>query len=344
MRRVFALVAVAALAGSACASAASRAAGEEGVVRLGIFPNLTHAPGFVALGKGIFDEMLGTTEVETTIFNSGTDAGNALLAGSIDATYIGPGPATSLFLESDGEVAVVSGAVSGGASLVVRKGAGIETPEDLAGKKIAVPGIGNTQDIALRAWLEGNGFKTNDEGGEVSVLEVDNPELPQLFDAGQLDGAWEPEPYPSLLVEEGLAEVFVDEADLWPGGEFVTTHLLVSTGYMEANPDDVRDLVEANVQAIELLNEDPATAKSTAQAELISAGAPSLEQAVVDAAWDKQTFTWDPIASSLETGARNAFDLGYLDEEPTNILDLYRLEHLNAALRERGEEPVEVSG
>jgi NitT/TauT family transport system substrate-binding protein len=343
MRRIMASVAIVGLIGSACASSASRARGEEGVLRLGIFPNLTHAPGYVALGEGIFEEQLGDTRVETTVFNSGTDAGNALLGGSIDATYIGPGPATSLFLESDGGVAVVSGAVSGGASFVVRKGAGIDGPEDLPGKRIAVPSFGNTQDIALRAWLEENGLQTNDEGGEVTVLEVDNPELPPLFERGDLDAAWEPEPYPSLLVAEGLADVYIDEAELWPDGQFVTTHLLVSVPFMENRPDVVRNLVEANVEAITFMNEDPEAAKAAAQAELITAGAPSLDQEVVDAAWEKLTFTWDPIASSLQAGAEHAFDLGYIDENPSSILDLYRLDDLNAILGERGESPVEVA-
>src|SRR5687767_12684420 len=261
MRRTVAAVALLGLIVAGCASSAERARGSAEVLRLGIFPNLTHAPGFVAQGAGIFEEVMAPTQVELTVFNSGTDAGNALLGGSIDASYIGPGPATSLFLESDGGVAVVSGAVSGGASFVVRKGAGINGPQDLPGKKIAIPGIGNTQDIALRAWLEENGLTTNDEGGEVSVLEVDNPELPQLFQAGELDGAWEPEPYPSLLVEQGLAEVYVDEAELWPDGQFVTTHLLVNTTYMDTHPDVVRRLVEANVQAIDFLNENPEEAK-----------------------------------------------------------------------------------
>jgi NitT/TauT family transport system substrate-binding protein len=343
MRKFLVIAAIAGLLTGACASSAERAKGEEGVLRLGIFPNLTHAPGYVALGEGIFEELLAPTKVETTVFNSGTDAGNALLGGSIDATYIGPGPATSLYLESGGKVSVVSGAVSGGASFVVRKGSGIDGPEDLPGKRIAVPSFGNTQDIAFRSWLEENGLKTNDEGGDVNVLEVDNPELPHLFERGDLDGAWEPEPYPSLLVSEGIAEVYVDEADLWPEGQFVTTHLLVSTPYMDQHPDIIRKLVEANVQAIELINEDPDTAKAAAQAELITAGAPSLDQAVVDAAWDNLTFTWDPIAASLQVGAEHAFELGYIEQDPANILDLYRLDDLNAILSDRGEAPVEVS-
>lgn len=330
-----ALVAVALLA-TACASSGARARGSEKVLRLGIFPNLTHAPGYVALGSGGLERTLAPTRVEVTVFNSGTDAGNALLAGSIDATYIGPGPAASLFLRSDGAVAIISGAVTGGASFVVRKGAGIEEPGDLRGKKIAVPGIGNTQDVALRTWLHDQSLEAQDAGGEVAVVPVDNPELLQLFRSGEVDGAWEPEPWPSLLVAQGLAEEFVDEATLWPDDEFVTTQLLVSTTYLEAHPSVVRRLVEANVEAIELIRSDPERAKQVARAELAEAGAPALPAEVLDRAWEKLTFTWDPLPTTLVKGAEDAFALGYLEENPEGITDIYRLDALNGILRDRG--------
>jgi NitT/TauT family transport system substrate-binding protein len=343
MKRTLAVLGVVALLAGGCAGSASRAQGSSDVLRLGIFPNLTHAPGYVALGEGIFDRVMGGTEVEVTVFNSGTDAGEALLAGSLDASYIGPGPAINLFAQSEGSVAVVSGATSGGAGLVVAKGSGIDSPQELAGKRIAVPDIGNTQDIAFRAWLDQNGLRTTDEGGDVRVLPVDNPELPQLFRAGQLDGAWEPEPYPSLLIEEGLAEPFVDEASLWPDGRFVTTHLLVSTTYMDAHPEVISNLVEANVEAIRFMQENPDEAKATAQAELIEAGAPSLDQAVVDAAWEKLEFTWDPIPASLEKDAQDAYRLGYLEENPDGITDIYRLGALNTVLATEQLETIEVT-
>jgi sulfonate transport system substrate-binding protein len=336
---IFALVAI---VSTACASSANRARGKEGVLRLGIFPNLTHAPGYVAQGSGILEESLGETKADVTVFNSGTDAGNALLAGEIDATYIGPGPAASLFLRSEGKVAIVSGAVAAGASMVVRPEAGISTPEDLKGKKIAVPGIGNTQDVALRTWLHEQGLEAQDAGGEVAVVPVDNPELPQLFRSGEVDGAWEPEPWPSFLVHEGLAEVFLDEATLWPDGEFVTTQLLVSTVYLEAHPDIIRRLVQANVEAIELIEEDPDEARSIAGKQLVENGAPQLPPAVLESAWEKLTFTWDPLPATLQTGAEQAFALGYLEEEPTNVLDMYRLDILNDVLAEKGLSPVRV--
>jgi NitT/TauT family transport system substrate-binding protein len=332
MRKVLLLVAATALVAGACASSEQRAQGEEGVLRLGMFPNLTHAPGYVALEQGIFEDALAPTTVDVTYFNSGSDAGTAVLSGSIDATYIGPGPATSLYLQSDGGVAIVSGVTAGGASFVVRKDAGIDSAEDLAGKRIAVPGLGNTQDVALRTWLHEHDLRARDEGGDVSVAAVDNPELVGLFRAGHLDGAWEPEPYPSLLIAEGLADPFVDEAELWPDGEFVTTVLLVNSTYMEANPGVVADLVTANVEAVQLIQDDPESAKAAAQAGLIKAGAPSLDQAVVDTAWDNLTFTWDPVAPSLVQGAANAYSLGYLDTEPSAMTELFRLDHLNDVL------------
>jgi NitT/TauT family transport system substrate-binding protein len=332
-------LAVIAFVAVGCAGA-SRAEGSADVLRLGIFPNLTHAPGHVALERGILEERLAPARVEVTSFNSGTDAGNALRAGSIDATYIGPGPAVSLYLETEGKVAIVSGATSGGASLVVRAGAGIRDAGDLAGTKVAVPGYGNTQDVALRTWLHDHGLRANDEGGDVSVAAIDNPELVGLFRAGHLDAAWEPEPWPSLLVDEGLAERFVDEADLWPDGEFATTVVLVSTAYLAAHGDVVDRLIEANVEAIRAIDNDPDAGKAAAQAGLEKMGAPSLDQAVVDEAWNRLTFSWDPLAPSIVAGARHAFAVGSLEREPGDLGGLFRLDRLDAVLEELGAEEV----
>jgi NitT/TauT family transport system substrate-binding protein len=334
MRKILAGLSLVALLAAACSSSAQRAQGSDDVLRLGIFPNLTHAPGYLALEEGFFEETLPGVDVQVTYFNSGSDAGAAISGGSIDATYIGPGPATSLYLQPEPVVAVVSGVTSGGASFVVRKDAGITSSDDLVGKKLAVPGFGNTQDVALRTWLNDQGLGANDTGGEVDVLEVDNPELLGLFEAGHLDGAWEPEPYPSLLVQAGVAEPFVDEAELWPGGEFATTVLLANTIFMDAHPDLVKGLVEANVRAIEMIESDPDAAKAAAQAGLVNSGAPSLDQAVVDEAWSKLTFTVDPIASSLAQGAANAYALGLLDQQPLDLRGLFRLEPLNEVLGE----------
>lgn len=342
MRRGIATLAGLLLLTTACTSTATRAEGSGDVLRIGVFPNLTHAPALVAIEEGILQRELAPTKLEVSYFNSGSDAGTALTSGSIDATFIGPGPSIALYMADPGSVAIVSGATAGGASFVVRKGSGIDQIQDLHGKKLAVPGIGNTQDVALRTWLHEHGLRTNDEGGDVRVGAIDNTTLVQSFEQGEFDGAWEPEPWPSLLIAEGLAEPFVDEADLWPDGMFVTTNLLVNRRYLDAHPDVVRALIRGTVEAIRFIRDDPERAKAAAQAGLVKAGAPSLDQAVIDAAWSKLTFTWDPVPASLKKDAWDAYALGYLEQEPTRILDIYHLDLLNEVLRSLGEPPVEV--
>jgi NitT/TauT family transport system substrate-binding protein len=341
-RPAIVLVGLVLLTSAGCRSSAARARGSEEVLRLGVFPNLTHGPAYVGLGSGIFRRDLEPTRVDVRYFNSGTDAGMAILAGEVDATYIGPGPTAELF-ERSGKVAVVSGATAGGASLVVRNGSGIETAEDLRGKRVAVPGIGNTQDVALRTWLHEQGLEARDEGGDVTVLAVESYELLHLFRVGQLDAAWAATPWPGVLTTAGVARLLVDEASLWSGGRFATTHLLVSTIYMDAHPHVVRRLVRANVDAIRFIQRDLLAALSVALRGLERAGAPRLPRGVMTRAWSNLNFTWDPVAASMAETARRAYELGYLDRRPVDILDVYRLDDLNAILREMGVPAVEPS-
>ena len=189
---------------------------EAATVRLGYFPNVTHATAIVGVDKGIFQKNLGSNKLETSTFKDGTEASEALSAGAIDATYIGSGPAINLFQKSDGEaIRVVSGAASGGAALVVNDS--IQKPEDLAGKTISTPKLGNTQDVSLRAWLKDEGFETDLEGGgDPKIAPQENSLTLDAFIAGDIDGAWVPEPWASRLVIEGKGHVLVDERDIWP--------------------------------------------------------------------------------------------------------------------------------
>jgi sulfonate transport system substrate-binding protein len=342
VRRATALALLLVLAASGCASSATRARGSADVLRLGVFPNLTHAPAHVGLGSGIFADVLAPTRVEVSLFNSGFDAGTALLSGTLDAAYIGPGPTAELFQRSGG-VAVVSGAVSGGAALVVRTGAGIDGPEDLRGKRVAVPAIANTQDVALRSWLHDHGLAAKDEGGDVTVIPVQSSELLPLFRTEQLDAAWEPQPWPSVLIAQGLARELVDEAALWPEGRFVTTNLLVSTRYMDSHPGVIARLVRANVMAIRLIQDEPDRARALVGEELHRIGAVALPPDALERAWEDLTFTWDPLAQTLLDIARDAHDLGYLDREPSTILGVYRLDDLNAVLEDMSLPPVDAT-
>jgi NitT/TauT family transport system substrate-binding protein len=341
MRRATLAVTLAALIAAGCSSSATKAKGRADVLRLGVFPNLTHAPALVAIASGILDRDLAPAQAKVTVFNSGSQAGQALLSGSLDATFIGPAPSASLF-EQGGSVVVVSGAVQNGASLVVRTGSGIQSASDLAGKKVAVPGIGNTQDIALRTWLHQNGLKAKDEGGTVAVITVDNPELPQTFQQKQVDAAWEPEPWPSVLESQNLATELVDETSLWPGGAFPTTGLLVSKGYLSAHPDVVRKLVQANVDAIQYINQYPDKAKQLASQQLQKIGGLELSDAVLDEAWGKLRFSYDPLVAVAEQYATNAWKLGVFDTKPDNLGAMFALDDLNAILKQKGLTPVSV--
>jgi NitT/TauT family transport system substrate-binding protein len=330
------MIALVGLIAAGCASSTARAKGSESVLRLGVFPNLTHAPGLIGIANGIFDRDLAPTKLQVKVFNSGSEASTALLAGAIDATYIGPGPTVKLFLTS-GKVAVVSGVTEGGAAFVVRQGAGIASAKDLPRKRIADPGIGNTQDVALRTWLHAHGLKATDEGGSVTIVPLEtNSQALQLFQSKQIDGAWLPEPYVSLLTSKGLATVFVDESTLWPGGKFLTTNLLVSTVYMQAHPAVIKKMVRANVEAIQSIQQSPDQAMATANSELAKLGGKALPSDVLASAWKEMTFTWDPLASSLQKNAQNTFALGDLKKDPANVLGVYKLNDLNAVLQSLG--------
>lgn len=323
--------------GSASGGASSGGeSGEVATLRLGYFPNVTHAPAVAAVQEGYFESSLeGVAEIEYSTFNSGTEAGEALLAEGLDATFIGPNPAINAFAQTDGEaVRLVAGTTSGGASLVVAED--IQSPEDLVGRTIATPSLGNTQDVALRAWLADQGFSFDDAGGgDVPIVNLDNADTLAAFQDGTVDGGWVPEPWATRLIQEGGGHVLVDEADLWPDGEFVTTHLLVRTAFLEENPDVVRGLIEGLAVGVDFVNDDPAAAQEVVNAGIEEVTGAALPPEVMSASWENLTFTLDPIASSLEKSKDDAVAVGLLEE--VDLAGIYDLTLLNEVLAERGD-------
>ena len=345
MKKLVIAVALVGLLAGACSSSSTKAQGSAGVLRLGVFPNLTHSPGLIGITQKILTKDLAPTQVKIVPFTSGSEASSALASGSIDACYIGPNPAVSLYEKTNGAFVIVSGATLGGAAFVIRNGSGISSPSDLKGKKIADPGIGNTQDVALRTWLHGHGLKATDEGGNVTIVPLSsNSDSITLMQNKQIDGAWQPEPYVSLLVSQGLGHVFVNEASLWPGGKFSTTNLLVSKTYLGAHADLVKKLVQANVDSIQYIQKNPQAAASAANAEVAKLGGKSLESSALSRAWGEMTFTWDPDTSSITTDAQRAYALKDITTNPTNISGLFDLSDLNAVLQSKGLPTVQVSG
>jgi NitT/TauT family transport system substrate-binding protein len=334
-----AVLATAAL-GSTAACGGDDAAGSSGPVtlRLGYFPNLTHAPAIVGVEKGIFAEKLGSgVKLETKTFNAGPAAVEAIFSGALDATYIGPNPTINAFSKSKGQaIKVISGAASGGVALVVKPT--INTPQDLKGKKIATPQLGNTQDVALRYWLKEKGLSAPKEGGgDVTVVPQENAQTVETFGSGAIDGAWVPEPFVSRLVNAG-GKVLVDERDLWPGGKFVITNLIVSTKFAKAHPDVVKKLAAGQVAANEFVNSKPEEAQKAVSEHIGKITGKPLDLKLIAQAWKTIEFTDDPIAGSLKTGLDHAVAVGLT--QPVDLKGLYDLSYLNEALKAQGKTEV----
>jgi len=326
---------VATLGMSACGSD-SRAAGvAPQEVRLGYFPNLTHATAIVADKEGFFARHLGATRLTVSTFNAGPAAMEALKSGAIDATYVGPGPAVNAFINSGGQaLTVVAGAATGGTSLVVDPS--IKSAADLKGKKLSTPQLGNTQDIALRYWLKQQGLKTDLQGGgDVNILPQENAQIVDAFTQKLIAGAWVPEPYATRLVQAG-GKVLVDERDLWPGRKFAITVLAVRTEFLKEHPATVKALLAGDLDATELVTKDPAKAQLDVTDLIAKVSGKPLKGDVVTAAWKQLEFTVDPVRSSVLLGAQHAHEVGVLKEEP-KLDKLVDLTLLNQLLTERGK-------
>jgi NitT/TauT family transport system substrate-binding protein len=321
---------------------------EKKTLRIGYFPNITHSQAVIGLNNGDFQKTLGdNVTVETFKFNAGPSAIESLLADRIDATYIGPNPAINGYLLTGGkDLRVISGASSGGASFIVRNDSGIETVNDLGGKKFASPQLGNTQDVALRKYLIDNGFNTVENGGNVTVLPIANADILTVFLKGEIDGAWVPEPWATRLVQEAGGKVFVDEKSLWPDGKFVTGNLIVRTDYLEKNPEIIKKLLEAHVDETLKINNDTAAAAKEFNTQLKKLTGQEISESVLDKAYSNLELTYDPLKLTLFKSANDAYDLGFIEKgkDRPNLSGIYDTTLLNEVLAEKGLQSIDDTG
>jgi NitT/TauT family transport system substrate-binding protein len=301
-------------------------------VTLGFLTNITHASALVGLKEGYFAKDLGSAgTLKATAFSTGTQETTALLAGQLDAAYVGPNPAINAWQKSTGSaIKIISGAATGGASVVVKKG--ITSASQLKGKTLATPSLGNTQDVAVRYWLKQNGVTTTATGGGDAFIRPTTPNSAAVleFKSGQIAGASEPAPYDIEMVQDG-GTVLLSE----PG---VTTLLVVAQSFLSAHPAVVADLIKAQVQANDFIKSSPAAAQADANAELAAYTGKALSASIVAAAFKEITFTNDPDASSLTSDASQAVSLGLL--KPVNLTGIFYLTPLNQALSAAGESQV----
>src|SRR5215216_2537603 len=317
-------------------------------LRLGYFPNINHAQAVIGVGRGDFQKVLGPdVKLETVLFNAGPSAIEALLAKRIDATYVGSNPAINGYVVSDGKgLKIVAGAASAGAVLVVRNDSGIQSPKDIGGKKFASPQIGNTQDISLRKYIQDNGFRTTEDGGNVTVVPIANPDILTLFSKKEIDGAWVPEPWGARLIKEGNGRIFLDERDLWPNGKFVTANIAVSTDYLKNNPDVIKKLLTAHVNKTNWINAHKEEAIKIFNTELKKLTGKTIPEDELREALTRLEITYDPLKISLFRSANNAYDVGLLakGKPRPELTEIFDLTQLNEVLSEKGLNPVEVGG
>jgi len=334
-----------ALAGTSAGTAASGAGltGGADTLKLGYFPNVTHAAAVLGVANGTFQEALGDTKLETATFNAGPAAIEALLSGAIDATFIGPNPAINAFAKSNGDaLRIVSGATNNGAALVVKTD--INSAADLKGKTLATPQLGGTQDVALRKFLLDNGLKVQTTGGaDVDIVNQENADTLNAFKNGEIDGAWLPEPWSSRLVLEAGAKVLVDEKTLWPDEKFQTTILISSRQFLADHPETIEALIKGEVAEIEAIEADPTGSQTALNAAIGELTGKPLADTTIQAAFANIEPTWDPLAGTLNTIADNGLEAGTLTEKP-DLNGIYDLTALNKVLAAAGKPPVSAAG
>ncbi|MGI0065780.1 MAG: ABC transporter substrate-binding protein [Nitrosotalea sp.] len=306
------------------------------ILRIGYFPNINHIQAVIGVGNGDFQNALDDIKIESQVFNAGPDEMEALFANRIDVAYVGPNPAINGYLKSDGQgIKIIAGASSGGAVFVIRNDSGIETAHDFADKKFASPQLGNTQDVALRSYLLQNGYKTSENGGNVTILPAKTSDIVTMMSKKDIDGAWVPEPWGTILVKQANGKIFLDERDLWPNGKFTTALIVTRTDYLQSHPDIIQKLLEAHVKETVWINNNKDESIKDFNVQLQKLTDKTIPTDVISDAFSRMDITYDPAKSSVTKSADNAFDLGFLGDKKPDLSNIFDLTILNKVLQEQ---------
>ena len=289
----------------------------ETVLRVGHFPNITHAQGVVAhalsrQGKGWFEEKLGPgIKIEWFVYNAGPSAMEALFAQSIDLTYVGSGPALNAYTKSNGaEVRLIAGAANGGAALVVQPDQNLKAPADFRGKKIATPQLGNTQDISCRAWLIAGGLNITQLGGDAQVLPTQNPDQLALFQQKKVDAVWTVEPWVSRLERESGGKILVEEKDV------ATTVLVSSAKFLSTQRDLAKKFADAHAALTDWMMKNPEEAQKLIKAELLAETRSDMAPDLIAQAWKRIVFSAEPPRAAVESFLQNSLKTGFIKTAP----------------------------
>ncbi len=304
----------------------------ENKIRIGYFPNIGHVIPIVGIEKGFFEESVGDqVKIETRVFDSGPQAIESLFANSIDVAYVGPGPTINGYLNSEnGSIKILAGAASGGASFIVHPNSEINSASDFAGKKIATPQIGNTQDVSLRHYLSENGLKPAEKGGSVIVYNISNPDIYTLFVKGDIDGAWVAEPWATILETELDGKRLFHEEELWPNNEFASVLLIGNIDYFENNKKFMIPFLTSHHETTIWIVEHPVETRIIFNNFLNSYLGQSLSDDVVDIALSNIVITADPLPDSVFSFAERADALGYLGRNGYDLSGIFPYFDINS--------------
>ncbi|MFL6528296.1 MAG: ABC transporter substrate-binding protein [Chthoniobacterales bacterium] len=292
-------------------------AADENVIRVGHFPNVTHAQGLVAhaltrQGKGWFEERLGAgTKIEWFVYNAGPSAMEAVFAKSIDLTYVGSAPALNAYTKANGEeIRLIAGAANGGAGLVVQPDQQLAAPADFRGKKIATPQLGNTQDVSCRAWLVSGGLQITQVGGDAQVLPTANPDQLALFQQKKVDAVWTVEPWLSRLEKEAGGKVLVEERDV------ATTVLVSSVKFLNERRDRAKKFAQAHAELTDWIAKNPEEAQKLIRSELLAETKSDVSADVIAAAWKRIVLTPEVPRAAVESFVQNSVRAGFIKTAP----------------------------
>jgi len=300
-------------------------------IRVAFFPSISHAVPIVGIENNIFQENLTEQKIiEVKIFDSGPQVIESLFAKSIDLAYVGPGPIINGFLKSNGQdLKILAGAANGGASFIIQKDSGLDSIENFQGKRIASPQISNTQDVSLRHYLSTHGLEPVEKGGTVFVLNISNPDIYTLFAKGDIDGAWVPEPWATILVEELGGVRLFNESRFWPEKQFSSVLLIGRTNFIEQNPEVVEKWILSNQKTAEWINSNPDKTKMIYNEFMQDYMGKTFSKKIVDESFSNLEITSDPIKNSVLTFAERADSLGYLGRSGYNLDGLFYNENIS---------------
>ncbi len=305
-------------AGILCSTAPSCSREEDpSQINMGHFPNVTHIQALVARnmsrsGDGWFERYLPDHQINWHLYTAGPTAMEAMFSRTLDLCYVGPSPAINAYAATEGnEVRVLAGAVDGGAALLTSKGSSITKPSDFKGKRVATPQLGNTQDVACRAWMTENGISNTLNGkGAVLILPTSNSMQVVLMDRNDIDASWTVEPWVSQLEQSAGAKILLEQPDA------VTTLLTARKAWIDREPELARTIVRAHSELTQWIIDHPEEAQKRVIEELSLLMKSPIDPKIIESAWSRLTPTTAINIPALEAFLKDAQEATILKTSP----------------------------